>query len=262
MEANLFSGYADLLRDMTDAELRDEIDKPHRLLIESGYHGGRRIDVAYAPLDHVNINARIVIVGLTPGRQQMRNALIEAWRQLRAGRSAEDILAAAKVYASFSGPMRANLVAMLDSVGINRLIGVSSAASLWSQDAGLVHFTSALRYPVFVDGENYSGAPTIHSVPLLRDHLMRWFAVEIQELRNAIFIPLGPKVSEAVEVAATNSGISRTRVLSGLPHPSGANAERIAFFLGRKSRSMLSPKVAPDRILADRAALERKIAQL
>jgi hypothetical protein len=29
-------------------------------------------------------------------------------------------------------------------------------------------------------------------------------------------------------------------VLVGLPHPSGANAERIAFFLGRKAQHALS----------------------
>jgi len=32
------------------------------------------------------------------------------------------------------------------------------------------------------------------------------------------------------------------RVLHGLPHPSGANAERVAYFLGRKERAALSSK--------------------
>lgn len=262
METNLFSRYAHLLRGMIGAELRNEIDRPDRLLIESGYHGDKRLDIAYAPFDHVNPNARIVIVGLTPGRQQMRNALNEAWRQLRAGRTEEDALAAAKVYASFSGPMRANLVAMLDSVGVNHVVGLPSTTSLWNGDAGLVHFTSALRYPVFVEGENYSGAPAILYIPLLRAQLLRWFAKEMRALQDAIFVPLGPKVREALEAATTQAGVSKNRILSGLPHPSGANAERIASFLGRKSRSMLSAKVAPDRILADRAALEQKIAEL
>ena len=33
-----------------------------------------------------------------------------------------------------------------------------------------------------------------------------------------------------------------------MPHPSGANAERIAYFLGRKSRDQLSVKTNADRI--------------
>jgi hypothetical protein len=34
-------------------------------------------------------------------------------------------------------------------------------------------------------------------------------------------------------------------VLNGLPHPSGANAERIAYFLGKKAKESLSVKTNP-----------------
>jgi hypothetical protein len=103
MDNNLFSRFAPMLRDMTEAQLASEIERPRRLLLGTGMAGGKRIDIAYAPLDHVNVDARIVVVGLTPGRQQMRNALMEARRCLRARRSDGDALAAAKVFASFSG---------------------------------------------------------------------------------------------------------------------------------------------------------------
>lgn len=167
---------------------------------------------------------------------------------------------AAKIFASFSGPMRANLVAMLDNVGVNTALGLSSIASLWSTDARRVHFTSALRYPVFIDGANFSGSPSMVSIPLLRGQLFQWFASEMAALPRAVFIPLGPRVTEAVEAAAKQLGLSTDRVLSGLPHPSGANAERIAFFLGRKSRGDISIKVDPERLLAARASLDAKIA--
>jgi hypothetical protein len=97
-------------------------------------------------------------VGLTPGRQQMRNALVEARRCLMNGMSEDEAMRAAKTFASFSGPMRANLIALLDSIGVNRALKLSSASSLWAVESQRVHFTSALRYPVFIDGENYSGA--------------------------------------------------------------------------------------------------------
>jgi len=51
-------------------------------------------------------------------------------------------------------------------------------------------------------------------------------------------------------------------VLMGLPHPSGANAERIAYFLGRKERALLSAKTAPENIEAARARLSEQIAAL
>ncbi len=262
MESNLFSRFASLIREMSEAELADEIMQPQRLLLENAQAGRKRIEVAYAPFDHVNTDARVVIVGVTPGRQQMRNALLEARRCLRAGHSESQAMAAAKVFASFSGPMRTNLVAMLDSTGISRLLGVPSCGSLWNGDCNLVHFTSALRYPVLVDGKDYSGTPSMVSTPLLRRHLMKWFSAEASMLSQAIFVPLGPKVAEAIELATSEAGIDRNRILSGLPHPSGANAERIAFFLGRKARQDLSPKVEPDRLLAARAALEARVAAL
>ena len=44
-----------------------------------------------------------------------------------------------------------------------------------------------------------------------------------------------------------------------IPHPSGANAERIAYFLGQKPRDRLSAKTDPTRIDAARASLEAKL---
>ena len=260
MTNSLFSTFAPILRDLSHQELLAEIERPERLLVASDTIRGRRIDVAYAAFDYVNRAADVVIVGLTPGRQQMRNALVEAQRCLNAGRTEQEAMTAAKIYASFSGPMRTNLVAMLDGVGVNTALGLSSTSSLWDKDAARVHFTSALRYPVFVDGENYSGAPSMVSVPFLRTQLMQWFAKEMVDLPKAVFIPLGPKVTEAVEAVAGQLGLSTERILSGLPHPSGANAERIAFFLGRKSRENISSKVDPERLLAARASLDAKIA--
>jgi hypothetical protein len=262
MNTNLFSKFAPVLRGLTDAELTAEIERPDRLLITSGTAGGRRTEIAYAPFDHVNNEAEIVIVGLTPGRQQMRNALTEARRWLMNGSDEIEAVQAAKVFASFSGPMRTNLVAMLDSIGISRHLGLASTATLWNGDARRVHFTSALRYPVFIDGKNYSGAPEMTATPLLRQQLMTWFADEMTTLPNAVFIPLGPKVGDAVEAVARHVGLDTSRVLSGLPHPSGANAERIAFFLGRKPREHLSDKVEPERLIAARATLQAKMSGL
>jgi hypothetical protein len=191
MQDSLFSNFAPMLRDMTDAAIVEETERPRRLLLDSSQVRGRRIDIAYAPFDHVNLAAKVVVVGLTPGRQQMRNALLQASRSLRSGRSDHDAAAAAKVFASFSGPMRANLVAMLDSIEVNDVLGLPSTSSLWNGDAHHVHFTSALKYPVFIDGKNYSGTPPIRSTPLLWQYLKRWFALPSTQLRIAELRP-GP----------------------------------------------------------------------
>jgi len=260
MANNLFSSFAPILLGMSKAELVAEIEHPSKLLIDHDTFRGRQLDIAYAPFDHVNLSADVVVVGLTPGRQQMRNALVEAQRCLIDGLSLEEAMSRAKVFASFSGPMRVNLVAMLDSIGVNRSLELPSTSSLWERDSGRVHFTSVLRYPTFVDGENYSGSPSLPSTPLLRKHLMQWFATEMAALPKAVFIPLGPAVSEAVEAVAKHLNLSPDRILAGLPHPSGANSERIAFFLGRKKRADVSIKVDAERLLNARASLDAKIA--
>ena len=158
--------------------------------------------------------------------------------------------------------MRPHLVAMLDSIGINRLLGLQSSASLWEDDFRLAQFTSALQFPVFVDGQNYSGRPSIFSTPMLHEQLMSDFGARAAKLRRAIFVPLGPTVGRAVEVASNKIKLDKNRVLVGLPHPSGANAERIAFFLGRKPQHALSAKVRPDRLLAARDELKAKVSKL
>lgn len=114
----------------------------------------------YAPFEHVNARARLVIVGITPGLQQAANALSAYQSARRRDEAHEVALASAKVFASFSGPMRANLIALLDGIGVASLLGLDSCARLFADRADLVHFTSALRFPVTLGGKNYGGTPT------------------------------------------------------------------------------------------------------
>jgi hypothetical protein len=82
------------------------------------------------------------------------------------------------------------------------------------------------------------------------------------QLRDAVFVPLGPKVSLALSWLAGRGLLDEARILHGLPHPSGANAERIAYFLGRKKKSALSSRTNGSQIDADRLALRTKMAAL
>lgn len=207
--------------------------------------------ISYAPFEHIQRSARVVVVGITPGAQQAVNALLSARRDILNGLADAEVLARAKVFASFSGPMRANLVAMLDYIGLATWIGVQSTASIWGKDNALVHFTSALRFPTFIDGANYSGAPLMTGVPILRKLLDECLTEEAAALPSAVWVPLGPKAATAVSYLVGKRVLDGGRVLQGLPHPSGANAERIAYFLGRKARELLSKKT--DAISLDRA---------
>jgi len=219
-----------------------------------------KISIYYAPFEYVNKNAKIVLVGITPGLQQAANALNIAKSELENGNSSENILKAVKSNASFSGPMRKNLINMLDHIGINKTLGISSADQLFSSHSHLVQMASILKNPVFVDGRNYSGSPSMLKIPVLKELINEFFVTEIcNTLESPLFISLSPKVTVALEWLASENIISANQILSGMPHPSGANAERIAYFLGNKLKDQLSIKTNPQTIDKNKQDLLMKI---
>lgn len=224
--------YLRTIASMSSTEIAAEIDNPRMLLMDTHVHKLRRLDIAYAPFDHVNTSADIVIVGVTPGKQQMREAIDEARRAIKLGLSEAEVLARAKVLASFVGSMRINLVKLMDAVGLNHLLRIASTASLWGGDSHRAHFTSALRYPTFVDGENYSRSPDLNGVPFLSDRSAKWLKEELSLFPSAVIVPMGDMVSEVLARVGREMAISKDRILAGMPHASGANNGPISKFLG------------------------------
>ena len=245
----LFSSYRTALLDA------QSIHDPRLLIANEG-----RLTIRYAPFDFVNQRAKVVLLGITPGAQQADAAIGEARRALRAGLPDADILVRAKVHASFAGAMRANLIAMLDAVGLAQALDLVSCASLWGPDTDRVHFASALRYPVFLDGGNYAGrSPEMTRSKVLRDYLRRYTAKELASIPDALVLPLGPAVADACAWLIEQGLLDASRVAIGLPHPSPASNERIAFFLGRKDEARLSRMVNPSKIVEGRKAVTAKI---
>jgi len=258
MNMTLFNKFEPIIRSLNANELAGSQGLDLKLkLAEEG-----NIRVCYIPFEYINPDARIVIVGITPGRTQLVNAIKEARRLLDLGANANDVLIACKKTGAFSGSMRPNLTNLLDSVGLNRWLGVPSCKDLFGASAHLAHTTSILRNPVFVNGDNYNGTPNMTRHPFLRDQLLSYFAEDAKVLRSAVFIPLGDKAAEALHFAADNSLLDHSRILDGLPHPSGANAERIAYFLGNKTRNALSAKTDPNKLDHAKRSLIEKVLTL
>ncbi len=180
-----------------------------------------RLSVFYAPFDSVSGDARLVLLGLTPGWRQMCIA-IETYRSARQhGASDAEAQRAVKAAASFAG-MRSRIAGWLDDLGVNDAVGVESATELFDEPASL-HTTSLVRYPVFV-GEamaNYRGtSPRPEASPLLRSLISELLIPELSGLRGALIVPMGTAVARALvslEVPFLD------RCLLGFPHPSGAN---------------------------------------
>ncbi|MET0981617.1 MAG: hypothetical protein ABWY02_05920 [Telluria sp.] len=254
----LFPDYAQAIRELDLASISGPAAIPeHFLLAREG-----RASMHYIPFEHVNPEARIVIVGIAPGFVQWKIAMRETQRQIASGASQADILRAARLAGAFSGAIRPNFVALLDAIGMQRWLGIASCATLFDQDAHLVQISAILRHPVFVDGRNYSGTPGMTRLPFLREAVLRYFAHEAAQLPDALYIPMGGSVAEGLDWLAREGVIRRDRILHGLPHPSGANAERVAYFLGRKERAALSSRTNARQIDAARATLLSQMASL
>jgi hypothetical protein len=185
------------------------------------------LSIHYAPWDWVNVDAKVMLVGITPGAFQATEALREAQVCLRTGCSAEETLRRADATGSFAGPMRRNLVTMLDGIGLPEVLGVDSSARLFDTHHHLVALASAIDYPVFVNGQNYGGAnPPLAHDPLLRSLVRASLGARIAMTPNALVIPLGKAAQDAVTLLAADDLIGTAQCLTGFPHPSGANGHR------------------------------------
>jgi hypothetical protein len=201
------------------------------------------LSVHYAPWDWVNTKARIMLVGITPGAFQATEALREAKACLRAGCSAEETLRRADATGSFAGPMRSNLVTMLDGIGLAEALGVDSSARLFDTHHHLAALCSAIDYPVFVNGQNYGGAtPPLARDPVLRSLVRASLGARIAMTQNALVIPLGKAAQDAVALLATGGLVRPGQCLTGFPHPSGANGHRARQYVA--NREALADQVA------------------
>ena len=197
---------------------------PHR-------SGGKthRFEVYYAPLHGMRSEAKVVIIGITPGIQQMLAAFREARRLIHEGVEVPRIYYEIRRRMAFAGQTRTNLIQLLEAVGLPQCLGLPSGTDLFGDANSLLHTTSALRYPVFVNGTNYSGhAPKLgERVPAPVRAYLSVLSTQLAAAPNALVIPLGP----AVEMALDLIGFDEPRVLGGFPHPSGANRGRHAAFI-------------------------------
>ena len=175
------------------------------------------IEIYYAPFEYVNSRAKIMIVGITPGFQQMQ----QSFEVINEGKSLKEV----KDLSSFKGSMRTTLIKYLDELKVNKTIKIKSCESLFDKDSKYLHTTSLVKYPVFDKGKNYAGA-NILKKKILLDFIEKNFLQELKTLKKAIIIPLGNTVSSTIEYLNNKYDLKLRCFLKGFPHPSGANARK------------------------------------
>jgi uracil-DNA glycosylase len=232
-----FDNFAEVLRALPSIRTETDVLTAELVLATSGPW-----TVRYCPFDQVNRSARVVIIGITPGLRQMFLSCQRAQRALLEGANHADALRRAREIGAFAGSMRTNLVSMLDEIGVNRYLDIDTTSTLFSENADLLHSTSALIYPVFKEGRNYSGSPGPQTDPLLRAFTDQVLTAELAQVPNAVIVPLGTAVANVLRRETGGRNLDPAKCLFDFPHPSGANANRSRFFA--QHRTAMARQVA------------------
>ncbi len=187
------------------------------------------IEIYYAPFDYINLKAKIMIVGITPGLQQM----LQSFEAVNEGRSLKEV----KDLSSFKGSMRTTLIKYLDALNINKKLKIKSCESLFNTNSKYLHSTSLIKYPVFDKGRNYSGSGLLKKKILL-DFLEAHFVKELKKLDKTIIVPLGNTVSSTIDYLNNEFKLNLKCFLKGFPHPSGLNVRKDIQFKENKVRML------------------------
>jgi uracil-DNA glycosylase len=229
-------------------------------------HTNHCITVTYAPLEWVNQDARIVIVGITPGEDQARRAYEKTQSELLRGSDLSAALREAKSACSFGGEggMRERLVAALNLVGIAELFQLPCCSKLFDASCSIAHFTSLLKFPVFSDDRGYDGKTPIHfkNNNRLLDYHRQFFVQEAALLKNAIFLPLGETVRDQLRDLAIEGKLDKRQILPWLMHPSKNNRNRYRYLLGEVSANESSGDTNVVNVDKMHRLLQERVEQL
>lgn len=236
MERNLFSRFSRDLKRLGIGGVRDPA-------FSVGHDG--KYDLAYIPFEHVNHDAKLVIVGITPGNTQLELAYGEAQNLLNAGRTEEEILVQVKKTGAFGGKsMKPNLLKMLRHFHFEQLLGIADVEMLWGSRADSLHSTSVVPHAAFKDGQRFNGSfNEIMAVPLLKDCFLDCFVPSASEMnQSALFVALGPCPQAALEWCVKEGVLRREQVLGSFCHPSSAGGSATGYYLREVSKEELDSK--------------------
>lgn len=215
--------------------LQDRYSKEELLIPELLIEKKDTIEIYYAPHnEYINPTAKVFIIGITPGFQQMSTAIAAARKGLELGEEIEIIQYQCKAAGRFSGPLRKNIISMLDDIGLNTVLKINSCSDLFAKKDYLLHTVSLIPYSVFVNKKNYSGhTPNLIKNEFLMNYVYENFIKEYGSLENkeqVLLIPLGKAVEEVLARLEAEGRIGKHQILKGFPHPSGANVNRLTQF--------------------------------
>lgn len=212
------------------------IDKP----IVVGKHGA--YSASYVPFEHTNTNARLVLVGTTPGHTHIKRAAELTAIMLRARQPGLVIQREHKRQVEMGDPLaRPNLLRMLDHFLIPSLVGVPNAATLWDDRFDTIQPLALLPLATTRRGLAFDGSfDEVLDVTLLREQFEALFMARVRQARrDALYIAFGRTAWAALAHAATAGIIQPRQMLGMMPVPTRAGT-MVRYFLREISAAQLS----------------------
>lgn len=220
-----FSEAKPLIEKLQDNQLnKDYLIRKSKLCFQNN----KKYWIVYIPFESINKNAKLMLVGITPGETQ----LIESYKKVPTVKTEK----AAKKDGAFSGPLRGILIKTLKSIWPKGLFDINDCKELFDDKNTVVHSTSLLKDSVFElnertgQVENFRAANKILSDKMLSNELETYFINESKSFSvNTPIICLGKGVFNVVKKLAKEQRIEQHNIIF-IPHPSGANCRREYYY--------------------------------
>lgn len=204
-----------------------------------------RYQLQYIPFEYVNRDARLVLVGITPGNTQLALAYGKAQELLRSGWSEAQILPEVKSAGAFGGPaMKPNLLKMLQHFQFDKILGIDDVSTLWAGNAGLLHSTSTVPHAAFNKaGKMFAGSfDEVMASPLLKKCFLDCFVPSAEEMNiDVLFVGLGPCPQAALEWCVQKGVLTRQQVLGSFCHPARSGGSAVKYYLREVQKDDLAP---------------------
>jgi hypothetical protein len=212
-----------------------------------------RYRVQYIPFEYVNIDARLVMVGITPGNNQIDGTYATLNQRATSGEAKEDILRAIKRDNSFGGKgMKPNLRKMMRHFKFEKFVGVSDVEELWGKSHHLFQASSVVPNAAFKSAKKdgvqvwkmFPGSfEEVMGVQMLRQQFENAFAPSVRSMNpQALYVGLEPTPNDALQYCVDKGYIRQDQFLGSLAHPSSSNGSQVGYYLREVARSDFNPR--------------------
>jgi hypothetical protein len=196
-------------------------------------------EIYYTPFEWTNPQAKLVVVGITPGPTQLQMAYRTVSSKIKVGLDDEGILKAAKEHGAFGGAtMRPNLVRMMEHFGFAELFGVDIVEDFWGKSADVFMGTSVVPHAAFRRGKPFAGSfDDIMKTNVLTECFLYDFVPSLKDVPDdAKFVALGETPLRALAWCVRYGHLKESQVMGAFAHPSTSGGSAVDAYLGLKTR--------------------------